>query len=75
MKRTIAIDLPVLLQGNIHHVDVPLLYDVLGKIKGLKNVEVLFENRSIPVQDGVFEDPFESWQPHVYRIVLEPNSI
>lgn len=49
MKRTIAIDLPVLLQGNIHHVDVPLLYDVLGKIKGLKNVEVLFCNDDLQI--------------------------
>ena len=44
MKRTIAIDLPVLLQGNIYHVDVPLVHDVLGKIKGLKNVEILLCN-------------------------------
>lgn len=44
MKRTIAIDLPVLLQGNVHHVDVPLVHDVLGMIKGLKNVEILLCN-------------------------------
>lgn len=44
MKRTIAIDLPVLLQGNIHHVDVPMVHDVLGMIKGLKNVEILLCN-------------------------------
>ena len=44
MKRTIALDLPVLLQGNVHHVDVPLLHDVLGMIKGLKNVEILLCN-------------------------------
>lgn len=47
MKRTIAIDLPVLLQGNIHHVDVSLLYDVLEKITGLKNVEVMFCNADL----------------------------
>ena len=44
MKRTIALDLPVLLQGNVHHVNVPLLHDVLGMIKGLKNVEILLCN-------------------------------
>ncbi len=49
MKRTIAIDLPVLLQGNIHHVDVPLLYHVLEKLKGLKNVEVLFCNEDLQI--------------------------
>ena len=47
MKHTIAIDLPVLLQGDIHRVDVPLLYDVLEKITGLKNVEVLFCNADL----------------------------
>lgn len=49
MKRTIAIDLPALLEGNIHHVDVPLLYDVLGKMKGLKNVEILFCNENLQI--------------------------
>ena len=44
MKRTIAIDLPVLLQGNVHHVDVPLMHDVLGMIKELKNVEIVLCN-------------------------------
>ena len=44
MKRTIAIDLPVLLQGNVHYVDVPLVHDVLGMIKGLKNVEIVLCN-------------------------------
>ena len=44
MKRTIAIDLPVLLQGNVHHVDVPLVHDVLGMIKGLKNLEIVLCN-------------------------------
>lgn len=49
MKRTIAIDLPVLLQGNVHHVDVPLVHDVLEKITGLKNVEVLFCNDDLQI--------------------------
>lgn len=49
MKRTIAIDLPALLQGNIHHMDVPLVHDVLGKIKDLRNVEVLFCNDDLQV--------------------------
>lgn len=44
MKRTIAIDLPVLLQGNVHHVDVPLVHDVLGMVKGLKNLEIVLCN-------------------------------
>ena len=49
MKHTIAIDLPVLLQGNNHYVDLPLMYYVLGKIKDLKNVEVLFCNNDLQI--------------------------
>lgn len=36
MRRRIAIDLPVLLQGNIHHVDVPLVHDVLSDCMKLR---------------------------------------
>lgn len=52
MKRIIAIDLPVLLQGNIHHVDVSLVHNVLGMIKGLKNVEALFCDKDMDILNG-----------------------
>lgn len=44
MKRTLAIDLPILLQGNLHKANIPLVYDTLEKIKGLKNVELIISD-------------------------------
>jgi len=35
--------------------------------KGIKTVEVIGENRTIPVNDGVFKDNFEAWDVHLYR--------
>ena len=31
-------------------------------------VEVLFENRTLPLRDGVFTDHFEPYTRHIYRI-------
>jgi hypothetical protein len=31
-------------------------------------VEVLFENRTLPLKDGVFTDHFEPYTRHIYRI-------
>ena len=44
MKRTLAIDLPVLLQGNLHQANIPLVFETLDKIKGLKNVELIISD-------------------------------
>jgi hypothetical protein len=33
----------------------------------VKTVEVIGENRTIPVKDGVFKDDFEAWDVHLYR--------
>jgi hypothetical protein len=33
----------------------------------VKTVEVIGENRTIPVKDGVFKDNFEAWDVHLYR--------
>jgi hypothetical protein len=33
----------------------------------IKTVEVIGENRTIPVKDGVFKDSFETWDVHLYR--------
>ena len=60
MRRRIAIDLPVLLQGNIHHVDVPLVHDVLEKIKGLKNIEALFCDNDMELLGGNDDYSFTS---------------
>jgi hypothetical protein len=30
-------------------------------------VEVLGENRTLPVKDGVFEDSFNDWDAHLYH--------
>lgn len=58
MKRTIAIDLPALLQGNLHHVNIPLVYGTLDKIKGLKNVELITSEEDWQIlygnEDGSF---------------------
>jgi len=35
--------------------------------QGVKNVEVIGENRTIAVKDGVFKDNFEAWDVHLYR--------
>jgi hypothetical protein len=36
----------------------------------IKTIEVLGENRTIPVNDGVFKDSFEAWDVHLYRTIL-----
>ena len=33
----------------------------------VKSVEVIGENRTITVKDGVFKDSFEAWDVHIYR--------
>jgi hypothetical protein len=37
---------------------------------GIKSIEVVDENRSLPPQQGVFKDRFESWDVHLYRVAL-----
>jgi hypothetical protein len=37
------------------------------KTPGITSVEVLGENRTIPVKDGNFEDSFNNWDVHLYR--------
>jgi hypothetical protein len=37
-------------------------------LSGPKSVEVLGENRTLELKDGVFEDDFKSWDVHLYRI-------
>jgi hypothetical protein len=39
-------------------------------VKGKQTVEVLDENRALEAQDGVFQDRFEPWDTHLYRIKL-----
>ena len=34
---------------------------------GIALVEVLGENRTLPVKDGSFEDSFDDWDVHLYR--------
>lgn len=40
----------------------------LQGIQGLREVEVLGENRTLPSRDGVFKDGFEPYDVHLYRI-------
>ena len=37
------------------------------KTPGIALVEVLGENRTLPVKDGTFEDSFDDWDVHLYR--------
>jgi hypothetical protein len=37
-------------------------------IRGTPTAEVLGEKRSIPVRDGRFEDEFQPYDVHLYRI-------
>jgi hypothetical protein len=39
-------------------------------LKGKQTVEVLDENRSLVAQEGEFQDRFEPWDAHLYRIRL-----
>ena len=39
----------------------------LRHAEGVKNVEVIGDNRTIAVKDGVFKDDFEAWDVHLYR--------
>jgi hypothetical protein len=40
----------------------------LPDLKGRHAIEVLEENRSLTVSDGVFQDRFEPWDVHLYRL-------
>jgi hypothetical protein len=40
----------------------------LHELKGEKVVEVLGEDRIVTSKDGVFNDSFEAWDVHLYRI-------
>lgn len=44
----------------------PLEYSF--KVKAGQNAEVMFEKRTLKVQDGEFKDPFQAYEVHVYRI-------
>jgi len=39
-------------------------------LAGQKRVEVLGENRAVEWKDGVFEDDFQPWSVHLYRVPL-----
>ena len=39
----------------------------LQHAEGVKTVEVIGENRTIPVNDGIFKDDFDVWDVHLYR--------
>jgi len=39
----------------------------LRQAEGVKNVEVIGENRTIALNDGVFKDDFEAWDVHLYK--------
>jgi hypothetical protein len=39
----------------------------LQQAKGTKIIEVIGENRTIPVKGGVYKDSFEAWDVHLYR--------
>jgi hypothetical protein len=37
-------------------------------VTGLRHLDVLDENRSVTIADGVFTDDFEPWGVHLYLI-------
>ena len=39
----------------------------LKNAQGVKNVEVIGENRTIAINDGVFKDDFKAWDVHLYK--------
>ena len=39
----------------------------LRHAESIKTIEVLGENRTIPVNDGVFKDNFDAWDVHLYK--------
>ena len=39
----------------------------LQQAQGVKTAEVIGENRTITIKDGVFKDSFEAWDVHLYR--------
>ena len=39
----------------------------LQHAEGVKTVEVIGENRTITLKDGVFKDNFKAWDVHLYR--------
>ena len=64
MNRAFVIDLPALLQGNLHQVDISLLHETLHQLKGIKNVEILFNNedQTFLAQNEDFAFAYNVWQ-------------
>jgi hypothetical protein len=45
----------------------------LPGLAGESKAEVLDENRTLPTQNGIFRDDFQSWDAHIYRIAPAPG--
>ncbi|HON90335.1 MAG TPA: hypothetical protein PK373_06490 [Sedimentisphaerales bacterium] len=46
----------------------------IGELQGRQTVEVLDEDRTLEAIDGAFEDEFEPWDVHLYRVLGSPKS-
>ena len=44
-------------------------FELPAGMRELKEINVLFENRKLPVKDGTFTDPFRGYDTHVYGTV------
>ena len=40
-------------------------------LKGERAVEVVGENRTVPMKQGLFQDGFQAWDAHIYRFLVK----
>jgi hypothetical protein len=78
-KSDVPIDTMVKKKGDALYVFAVAMRDgqttgtfTLPNLTGDSQVEVLNENRSLPMQNGVFHDFFKPWEPHIYKVTATP---
>ncbi|MBI4324081.1 MAG: hypothetical protein HY674_02335, partial [Chloroflexi bacterium] len=42
-------------------------------LKGERAVEVIGENRTVPMKEGLFQDRFQAWDAHIYRFPVNKS--
>lgn len=68
MKRTIAIDLPALYEGDRHGVDMALLHDALRSMALLKNLEIVLNRSDLALLAG---NPDFAFSSEVWKFLSE----
>jgi len=71
MKNSITIDLPVLCEGNLHKINIPLLLESLNNIKKLKDVELMLGEDAMVL---LSENKDEFFTREIWKFIGDVNS-